>query len=59
MDSSAWIGKEVILFFQDLEKVLRKEGIVKDYDSCFVTLQTFSGTQIIPLSRVLRIEVCK
>ena len=55
-----WFGKKVKLIFQDYSKTLIKYGIVKSADLNFVTLEHDTGLlEIIPTSRVLRIEVLK
>ena len=56
----AWIGKRIKLIFQDSGKVLVKIGICKEYDSVFLTLENQTGiNEVIPLNRILRIEVLK
>lgn len=56
---SEWNGKQVRILFQDTNAVLSKIGIVLEYDSVFVTLETSQGVQILPLNRIVRIEVLK
>ena len=52
-----WIGKRVKLIFQDSEKVLIKIGIIQQASAEFVNIKTDIGIEIIPTSRVLRMEV--
>ena len=57
MKESDLIGKKVKLIFQDLNKTLIKIGVVKEISNDFVTIKTDKKTEIIPNSRVLRMEI--
>lgn len=59
-EGQVWIGKRIKVIFQDSNKVLIKIGVCKSYDSVFLNLDNDTGiNEIIPLSRILRIEVLK
>lgn len=48
------VGRRVIIFYDDLGKVSRKEGLLTDISESDYTLD---GRMIIPKSRVVRVEV--
>jgi hypothetical protein len=50
-------GKRVKIFFDDMGKVLVKQGTILSEDSLFIQIQTFIGTEAIPYSKVVRVEV--
>lgn len=56
---SAWIGKRVVLFFQDTDKVLRKTGKITAMDEMFVSMEINGEIQAIPQNRIIRMEVLK
>lgn len=53
----SWIGKQVVLFFEDGEKVSRKNGTLKGTDDAFIILESIDGnTHAIPINRLIRVE---
>jgi hypothetical protein len=50
-------GKFVRLFFDDMGKVLLKEGIIVSESISFVEIKTEKGVEAIPTSKVVRIEI--
>ena len=52
-----WVGKQIVLFFEDGEKVSRKHGTLKSADATFIILESVDGnTHAIPVFRIVRIE---
>lgn len=52
-----WKNKKVRVLFQDIDKVLSKTGEVVDIDENFLSIETDRCLEIIPMSRVVRMEV--
>jgi len=60
MDSRPGLtGKYVRLFFDDMGKVLVKEGTIVSESVSFVEIKTDKGIEAIPTSKVVRVEVLK
>ena len=60
MEGEVWLGKRIKVIFQDSNKVLIKIGVCKSYDAVFLNLDNETGiNELIPLNRILRIEVLK
>ena len=51
------VGCRVKLFFDDMGKVLCKEGVIISEDVSYTQIRTEYGVQAIPTSRVVRMEV--
>jgi hypothetical protein len=51
------IDKHVKLTYYDEEKAFRISGIVKRYDTIFLTIYSAGREQTIPISRIIRIEL--
>lgn len=54
---SGLVGKRVKLFFDDMGKVLCKQGEIISEDIVFVQIKCEFGIQAIPTSKVVRVEV--
>ena len=50
-------GKQVKLFFDDLGKVLVKEGVIVSEGLIFIEIRTSKGVEAIPTGKVVRMEV--
>ena len=50
-------GKKVRLFFDDMGKVLCKEGIIISEEVTFTQIDTYNGVQAIPTSKIVRMEI--
>lgn len=51
------VGKSVKLFFDDMGRVLCKEGVLISEDVSYTQIKTEYGVQAIPTCRVVRMEV--
>ena len=54
---SGLVGKRVKLFFDDMGKVLVKEGTIVSEDVTFTQIRTSFGVQAIPTCKIVRMEV--
>ena len=54
---SGLVGCRVKLFFDDMGKVLCKEGVIISEDVSYTQLRTEFGVQAIPTCKVVRMEV--
>lgn len=54
---SGLIGKRVKLFFNDMGKVLCKEGIIISENITFTQIKVEHGIQAIPTCNIVRMEV--
>lgn len=54
---SGLVDKHVKIFFDDLGKVLCKEGTFVDDDGAYTQIRTFKGIEAIPTIKVIRMEV--
>jgi hypothetical protein len=50
-------GKQVKIFFDDMGKVLVKQGTILSEDIIFVQIRTEKGTEAIPTNKIVRVEV--
>ena len=57
--NSELIGKQVKLFFDDGQKVNCYVGIIKEFSNSHVVFLSDGKENIIPLVRVIRMEVMK
>jgi len=53
------VGKYCKVFFDDMGKVLCKEGLVLEESLIFVQIKVNGIVQAIPTNRVVRVEVLK
>ena len=51
------VGKKVKIVFDDGEKVNYRDGMLISQSELFFELRTDKGTELIPVARVVRIEV--
>ena len=52
-----WSGKKMRIIFDDLGKTLSKVGEVLSSDPVFVEIETERGIEVIPVSKIIRMEV--
>ena len=52
-------GKRVKLFFDDMGRVLCKDGVITSENSIFIQIQTDKGIEAIPTNKVVRVEVLR
>lgn len=57
MAETGLTGKKVILFFDDLGKVLVKEGVIISETAIFIQIKTSRGIEAIPTNKIVRAEV--
>lgn len=54
---SAFINKKIVLYFDDGKEIRRKQGILLEISDNLISLnETNEGHQLLPLSRIIRIE---
>ena len=54
---STFINKKIVLYFDDGKQIRRKEGILLEISDNLISLhETSEGHQLLPLSRIIRIE---
>jgi hypothetical protein len=51
------IGKEIKLFYDDGSRITIKIGVLKAADESFVSLTVNGKVEVIPTSRIVRMEV--
>ena len=54
---SGLVNKQIKLFFDDMGKVLVKEGLCLEESSTFIQIRTYKGVEAIPMNKVVRVEV--
>lgn len=52
-----FVGKNVRLLFDDLGRATSKQGLLLGLDSDFATIKTDKNVEMIPASRIIRIEL--
>ena len=52
-----WTGKKMRIIFDDMGKTISKVGVVTFYDPVFVEIETERGIEVIPVSKIIRMEV--
>lgn len=50
-------GKQVKIFFDDMGKVLVKEGTIISESIIFVEIKTTKGIEAIPTGKIVRVQV--
>ena len=50
------IGHPIAIYFDDGQKVVKHSGIFKDFNSEFVLILTKDKNEMIPISRLIRLE---
>jgi len=59
MEGEDLIGKKVKLIFQDVDAEIIKIGHIQNISKGFLTLKTKRKTEIIPKTRILRMEILR
>lgn len=52
-----YLNKKILVFYDDNSKVTPKSGILLKFDQNFVFLQTERKVEVIPISRIVRVEI--
>ena len=55
--ANEWTGKKMRVLFDDSGKVLSKVGEITFYDPVFCEMKTERGIEVIPISKIIRMEV--
>lgn len=51
------VDKKVRVLFDDLGQSRSKIGFIKEKDSEFLTIQTDNRTELIPICKIIRVEI--
>lgn len=52
-----YLNKKILVFYDDNSKVTPKSGILLKFDQNFVFLRTERKVEVIPISRIVRVEI--